>query len=137
MSDLHEEFRKEDLDNDVIEDEIFMKFMSDLHCALSNAEANSVKIVDPNEMRKFSYAYQLVKRAAISEGGSVSCKISNTSLCGGSISVVGKNVIFTDTEGFCDIGRLASNFEAYPLANGNIKITFTFNKLTKLMNKEV
>lgn len=49
----------------------------------------------------------------------------------GSVSVVGRKLQFTNAEWFSRAAEFASNTEVYAMADGRVKLTFTFHGLTK------
>ena len=42
------------------------------------------------------------------------------------VTLVGKKIMFNDPRWFLKIGKLVSNFEAYPTTDGVMVLTFTF-----------
>lgn len=54
----------------------------------------------------------------------------------GSISVEGADISFCNTHMFVKVAQLASNVEVYPLANGAVRLTFTFHGLTTPLAEE-
>ena len=48
----------------------------------------------------------------------------------GSVSIVGKELTFSNPKWFMIAVRLASNFNVYPKTNGTVQMDFTFHGLT-------
>lgn len=49
----------------------------------------------------------------------------------GAVSVIGKEIVVTDTKVFAMAARLADNVEVYPKVDGATQISLTFHHLTR------
>jgi len=94
-----------------------------------DAEDNRASIVNHDKVKLVLRIYHLLKRLS---GVKVTYKLNEPFKSMGSVSVVGKNIIFNNPEIFTAASRLASNVDIFPKTDGNIQVDFTFHGLIQL-----
>jgi len=88
-------------------------------------------IVNPYKLQQVLYTYKVLKYLTKgTKGTKVSYELYEPYRSMGSVSVVGKNLMFRKPEWFMKAVELANNFEAYPKTNGTVQMNFTFHGLT-------
>lgn len=109
--------------------ELFEKFCEYAKDKLKPKDGD-VSILDPEGMKKFASVYNAIQ--AISKGSHVKMTygINEPFVGSGFIRIEGKNIVLKNTKVFTRAAKLASNFEVYPLVNGNVRMAFTFDGLT-------
>lgn len=93
-------------------------------------ENNKMSIVNPDKLKEFVFAYNTLQSIFKNTRNKVSYQLHSPHISMGSITIVGKSVIFKNTKQFLEIVKTASNFEAYPKTDGTIEMNFTFHDLT-------
>lgn len=94
-------------------------------------EASAPQIMNPERYREFQMCEGAIKEVMADTENKVSSKLNEPFASMGSISIEGKDISFEDAEIFNALCRFSSNVEVYILTNGNIRMTFTFLKMTK------
>lgn len=94
-------------------------------------EDNRTAIVNPYRMCQIAYTYKVIKYLTRGTKAKVTCELHKPYKSMGSVSVVGANLTFRNTEWFMKAVEFASNFEAYPKTDGTIQMNFTFHGLTQ------
>lgn len=87
-------------------------------------------IVNPDKVKPLIYTYKLLKSLTKGKKVKVTYELNTPFLSMGSVSVVGKDLTFTNTETFLKAAKLASNLDVYPKVDGTVQIDFTFHGLT-------
>ena len=119
------EFMTEE-EKEALEDE----FLSHLGELIEEDESKSY-VLNIERCREMTAAYNILKSISKNSDTKVSIKLNEPYPSMGSMTVCGKNVEFFDSEEFMSVALAANNLDAYPLTNGNVKVTFTFHGLTK------
>lgn len=88
-------------------------------------------ILDPIKIQQIQFAYGVLKYLTRNTGTKLSYALNEPFKSMGSVSVEGKNLTFTNSEWFARACEFASNTEAYPLANGKVRLTLTFHGLVR------
>ena len=100
------------------------------------ADESRTSVLNERRMRDIMTAYSLMKRIAAenSKNACLTYKLHEPFGSMGSISLTGKEITLKHVSWFMKATKLASNFEIYPLTNGNLKMTLTFHGLTKAID---
>lgn len=89
-------------------------------------------VINPYKIQQVLYTYKVLKYLVKgTKGASVSYELHEPFKSMGSVSVVGKNLVFRKPEWFMKAVELADNFEVYPKTDGTLQMDFTFHGLTK------
>ena len=88
-------------------------------------------IIDPIKIQQMQFAYGVLKYLTKNTDAKLTYALHEPFKSMGSISVEGKNLIFTNSEWFSRAAEFASNTEVYPLTNGKVRMTLTFHGLVK------
>ena len=119
------------IEHDDILEPIISEIMKRVEEANKNGSTPTPEIVNTQRVSEFTEAYKILRSLAINFDGELTYKLHEPYINMGSISIVAKRAVFEGTDTFAKVGALATNFEAYPLTDGNVKLTFTFHNLTK------
>lgn len=96
-----------------------------------NAEERRPGVLNPVRISQLNFCLGVMRYLTRGTDAEVSYKTNEPIKSMGSVSVVGKTLKFTDTEWFSRAAEFASNTEVYAMADGRVKLTFTFHGLTK------
>ena len=88
-----------------------------------------VSILNPDGMKKFAAVYNAVKSSLQTPYAKITYGINEPYPGSGFIRIEGSKIVFNKTNILMSGARLASNFEVYPLSNGNVRMAFTFSGL--------
>lgn len=93
---------------------------------------SKTSIINPYKIQQVLYTYKVLKYLMKgTKKAKVSYELHEPFRSMGSVSVVGKNLVFRKPEWFMKAVELANNFEVYPKTDGTIQMNFTFHGLTK------
>lgn len=92
-------------------------------------EESKPALLNPMKLQQMQFAHGVLKYLTRNTGAKVTYALNQPFKSMGSISVEAKNLSFTNSEWFARTAEFASNTEVYPLANGKVRITFTFHGL--------
>lgn len=95
------------------------------------ADESKPAVLNPIKIQQMQFAYGVLKYLTKGTGAKLTYALNEPFKSMGSISVEGKNLTFTNAEWFARAAEFASNTEAYPLTNGNVKMTLTFHGLVR------
>lgn len=96
------------------------------------ADDSKTAIINPYKIQQVLYTYKVLKYLVKGiKGAKVDYELHEPYRSMGSVSVVGKDLIFRKPEWFMKAVELANNFEVYPKTNGTVQMNFTFHGLTK------
>lgn len=96
-----------------------------------SAYDNKTSIINPHKIRQVLYTYEVIKYLVRgNKGVKVSYELHEPYRSMGSVSVVGKDLVFSRSKWFIKAVELADNFEVYPRTDGTVQINFTFHGLT-------
>lgn len=95
------------------------------------AEDNKTAMINPIKAQQVMYTYKLLKYLTKNTGAKVTYELYSPLKSMGSVTVVGKNIVFQQHNWFFKAIEFASNFEAYPKLDGTVEMNFTFHGLTK------
>lgn len=88
-------------------------------------------VIDPIRIQQIQFAYGVLKYLTKNTGAKLTYALNEPFKSMGSISVEGKNLLFTNSEWFARAAEFASNTEIYPLTSGKVRLTMTFHGLVK------
>lgn len=91
-------------------------------------------INNPKKIKMVLETYKALSKIAKGKGVKVGFRINEPYRSMASVSVVGKDIVFSDTETFYAAARLASNLDIYPKTDGTIKMDFTFHDITLMLD---
>lgn len=93
-------------------------------------EDRKMSVVNFKRLKEILFTYEAMKLLGKEANAKVTLKLYKPFRSIGSVSLEGESLEFYNSELFAEAAKLASNVEAYPLTNGNIRMTFTFHGLT-------
>lgn len=93
-------------------------------------EDRKMSVVNFKRLKEILFTYEAMKLLGKEANAKVNLKLYKPFRSMGSVSLEGKSLEFYNSELFAEAAKLSSNVEAYPLTNGNIRMTFTFHGLT-------
>lgn len=85
----------------------------------------------PHKIQQMQFAYGILRYMTKGTGATVSYKLNEPFKSMGSISVESTNLQFINAEWFSRAAEFAHSTEVYPLANGKVRLTFTFHGIVK------
>lgn len=94
-------------------------------------DETGVSVVDSQKMQCIEMVSEAMKQIITGTDVKISCELHEPYASMGAVSVVGKEIIVTDTKSFALAAKLASNIEVYPKVDGTTQINFTFHNLTR------
>lgn len=90
-------------------------------------------ITDPAKVEIMKFCALAIKRALPKTGCPVKITSGQESVLGsryGWVRIEADKLDITDTKWFCRAAEFADSTECYPLANGKVRMTFTFHRVT-------
>lgn len=94
-------------------------------------EDNRTQIINPNRVHQVIYTYRVLKYLTKgSKGVKVTYKLHDQYKTAGTVSIVGRDLVFRRPDWFMRAVELANNFEVFPKTDGTVQISFTFYGLT-------
>lgn len=98
----------------------------------ASIDDGKTSIINPYKIQQVLYTYKVLKYLVKgNKGVNVSYELHEPYKSMGSVSVIGKNLVFRKPEWFMKAVELANNFEVYPKTDGTVQMNFTFHRLTK------
>lgn len=122
-----------DFDTEFMTDDEVEEMMDALVMAVAEQIAENesrTSILNPDRLKEMQFTYKAMKYMTRGTNAKVSYKLNEPFQSMGSVSVTGKDIVIRKAEWFSKAVELASNFEAYPKADGTVCMTFTFHGLT-------
>ena len=121
-------------DNDELNDDeeilqAFDGFVEDIRQGI-NEEESRTQITSPAKLKQIEFVYKAMLHLAEQTNAKVTYKLNAPFKSMGSVSVEGNILSFTDRVWLTRAAEFATNFEVYPLANGNVRMTYTFHNIT-------
>lgn len=95
------------------------------------ADESKPAVINPIKIQQMQFAYGVLKYLTRDSDVKLTYALHEPFKSMGSISVEGKNLVFTNSEWFSRAAEFASNTEIYPLTNGKVRLTLTFHGLVK------
>lgn len=96
----------------------------------ADTDDNRTSVVNINRIKSVLYTYKVMSYLTKGISAKVTYKLNEPYKSMGSVSVVGKNLMFENPKWFMAAVKLASNFNVYPKSNGTVQMDFTFHGLT-------
>ena len=87
-------------------------------------------VINPKKMQAVLYTYKVLKYLTKGTNAKVTYALNEPYKSMGSVSIVGKELTFSNPKWFMVAVKLASNFNVYPKTNGTVQMDFTFHGLT-------
>lgn len=95
-------------------------------------EDSKTSIIVPYKIQQVLYTYKVLKYLTKGiKGAKVSYELHEPLRSMGSVSVIGKDLVYRNPMWFMKAMELANNFEVYPKIDGTVQMNFTFHGLTK------
>lgn len=94
------------------------------------AEDNKDSIINPLKVKQISLVYNEMKNLCKGKDIQVTYTLHQPLKSMGCISLLGKDISFTQTKRFIKACNIASNIDIYPKTDGNVRIDLTFHGLT-------
>lgn len=98
------------------------------------ADDSQTAIINPYRIQQVLYTYKVLKYLTKGTKAKVSYELHAPYKSMGSVSIVGSDLLFRNTEWFMKAVELASNFEVYPKTDGTVQMDFTFHGLTRAID---
>lgn len=95
------------------------------------SDDSKTAVINPYRMQQIIYTYKVLKYLAKGTKAKVTYTLHEPYRSVGCVSVIGSDLMFSNSEWFLKAIELASNFEAYPKTNGTVQMNFTFHGLTR------
>lgn len=110
--------------------EIFDEFDAFVE-SLAELRDSTVSVISYPKIQAMKFAYAAILKVLTEAGcdAKVTCQQLELAPDVGTVTVEGKEIDMRNMEWFCRAAEFADNTEVYPLKNGNVRMTFGFNKL--------
>lgn len=103
--------------------------LSDLFLAIQEEEAKAA-VLNVHRFKEFKFAYGVLANLLVNPDMRLKYELHEPFKSMGSISVEGKELNFTQAEWFSRVSQFADVTDVCPLANGGVRLTFTFHNMT-------
>ena len=119
----------EDWLNDASDEEVDKAFDGLVEAYQEFIDANSgTAILNPSRFSQMKLAYGILEKlTAKMDGVKLKYTLNEPFQTMGDITLEGNSIEFFSSKWFSKVAELASNLEVYPLANGQVRLTFTFH----------
>lgn len=122
------DFEKEFMSDSEVEE--MLESLTDLIGEQAENEDNKTSILNPKKVQAVLYTYRVLKYLTKGTNAKVTYALNEPYKSMGSVSIVGKELTFSNSKWFMIAVKLASNFNVYPKTNGTVQMDFTFHGLT-------
>ena len=122
------DFEKEFMSDSEVEE--MLESLTDLIGEQAENEDNRTSIINPRKVQAVLYTYKVLKYLTKGTNAKVTYALNEPYKSMGSVSIVGKELTFSNPKWFMVAVKLASNFNVYPKTNGTVQMDFTFHGLT-------
>ena len=122
------DFEKEFMSDSEVEE--MLESLTDLIGEQAENEDNKTSIINPKKVQAVLYTYRVLKYLTKGTNAKVIYALNEPYKSMGSVSIVGKELTFSNPKWFMVAVKLASNFNVYPKTNGTVQMDFTFHGLT-------
>jgi len=122
------DFEKEFMSDAEVEE--MLESLTDLIGEQAENEDNRTSIINPRKVQAVLYTYKVLKYLTKGTNAKVTYALNEPYKSMGSVSIVGKELTFSNPKWFMVAVKLASNFNVYPKTNGTVQMDFTFHGLT-------
>ncbi len=120
--------------NDAVADSDQRSELDNLIDALAQKIAedeSGVYVANSQRVQCVELVHEAMKRIVNGVGIKILCEMNEPYASMGAVSVIGKEIVVTDTKVFAMAARLADNVEVYPKVDGTTQINLTFHHLTR------
>ena len=114
-------------------DELFESFdawLEDVGQEILDEETKPM-LLNPARLTQMQFVYAVLKKYALVNDAIVTYKLNEPFSSMGRVTIEGEDFVLSSPKWFARAAEMASNVEIYSLANGNIRITFTFHEYAK------
>jgi len=87
-------------------------------------------IINPFKVRGINASYEVLKKMLRGSGASVNMSIGDHYKSMGTITIIGKEMVFSEPRLLAAIMKTASNTDIYPKTDGTIVIDITYHGIT-------
>lgn len=94
----------------------------------------AVRVLNPLRIDNVRLCASVLKKFVLGEDAKIEWEIHKPIESAAYISLEGKSLFLNDTRWLARVGELANNMEVYPLADGSIRMTFTFYGVMEVLN---
>lgn len=122
------DFEKEFMSDAEVEE--MLESLTDLIGEQAENEDNRTSIINPRKVQAVLYTYKVLRYLTKGTNAKVTYALNEPYKSMGSVSIVGKELTFSNPKWFMVAVKLASNFNVYPKTNGTVQMDFTFHGLT-------
>lgn len=122
------DFEKEFMSDSEVEE--MLESLTDLIGEQAENEDNRTSIINPKKVQAVLYTYKVLKYLTKGTNAKLTYALNEPYKSMGSVSIVGKELTFSNPKWFMVAVKLASNFNVYPKTNGTVQMDFTFHGLT-------
>lgn len=95
-----------------------------------DSEKVKTSMLDPRRLYQMDFTYKVLQFLTKGTNTKITYEQHEPHVSMGSVTVEGNLLEFDKPEWFARAAEFATNTEIYPLTNGDVRITFTFHKLT-------
>lgn len=103
---------------------------------LVEKEEDYINIANPEKVKGVMVIYNYLKYKLKGTRAKVTYKLHEPFVSMGSVSITGKELVFTKCDWFAKVAPYANNLEIYPKTDGTVNICFTFHGLTECVKRE-
>lgn len=125
---MNTDFDMEFMSDDEIE-LLFDEFVDSIKDDILDDESKTT-ILNPMRLQQLQFSYAVLKYITKDTNAELSYKLYDPFKTMGSVSVQARVLEFDKPEWFARVAEFANNTEVYPLADGRVRLTFTFHGLT-------
>lgn len=93
------------------------------------SDESKTKLLNPLRMKQMQFTYAVLKRYAEGDNVQLRYSLNEPFSSMGSVSIEGGDFIFHEPKWLARAIEFSSNVEIYPLADGRLRMTFTFHGL--------
>ena len=122
------DFEKEFMSDAEVEE--MLESLTNLIGEQDENEDNRTSIINPRKLQAVLYTYKVLKYLTKGTNAKVTYALNEPYKSMGSVSIVGKELTFSNPKWFMIAVKLAANFNVYPKTNGTVQMDFTFHGLT-------
>ena len=130
---MSDEIRDLDEELDEMIEELTGYSIEELRELREEEERSSIRVLDPNKVKAIDLCAAAIKKA-IAQTDCRNLKIKSGknefNPMAGYVSVEGRDIGMTELGWFAFAAQFAENMEVYALANGGVRLAFTFYDLT-------
>lgn len=122
------DFEKEFMSDAEVEETL--ESLTDLIGEQAENEDGKTSIINPRKIQAVLYTYKILKYLTKGTKAKVTYVLNEPYKSMGCVSVIGKELTFSNPKWFMVAVKLSSNFNVYPKTDGTVQMDFTFHGLT-------